>query len=521
MHFASSQLADPQDVASIGWDTIDWYFIVDPADCDCGYMTENVNKQGTAIRFRNITVPKGAKIAVAILRFCAFSNYDVDYVRQYINAELNANPLPFTTIADYWARQRAPWGETWDEIRHWSAAEWYPTSNFASQIQQVIDLPDWESGNSIVVFCNDHGNRSDHIPVCARHAYAYHINPEKAPWLLLTYTLPDEPTPPPVPEGKWSIEKIEQILTATGYKIVVTTDVPCHLYMRWTTVKPQEHLIPVERRGLFLHSDKYFCFDAYKDNQQEEDDDTIVHTFIKEPWPACQTRYFYFHGTISGIASPSTSPIFTKHRVAPPYGPPETHEYPCYPYDGFFYATATGGYSEYTVLWHAATAPVYPADVSLHTRNCAYVNNVRICRSVPVFDTSAIPEGSQITEVKIRLTPRLLDWTCPTNLCITPATTCHLPLITADYHNLLDTPTILASKPFADLIRNLPFELTLSAGSHPEINPGGLTKFGIRSAIEIIMIPCMTGWQYAHVYACEESDIRRRPLLTVTYKPPL
>jgi len=112
----------------------------------------------------------------------------------------------------------------------------------------------------------------------------------------------------------WALKDIIQELTIDGYRIIVETFQPCHLWFRWTTVEPQEHLIPRVVRGLPIVSDKRFCFVAFKDNEQEEEGDTLEHTFIKEPWPGCETRWFYFHGTIAGNSSPSTSAILKKHR---------------------------------------------------------------------------------------------------------------------------------------------------------------------------------------------------------------
>lgn len=120
-----------------------------------------------------------------------------------------------------------------------------------------------------------------------------------------------------MPTQRFAVLTIEQILTATGYKIIVTTDVPCHLWMRWSLVEPEIHKIPILKRGVYIHADIRICFVVYTDNEQEEDGDTIIHTFIKEPWPTCETRYFIFWGTINGEPSPSTSGIFTKHRTAP------------------------------------------------------------------------------------------------------------------------------------------------------------------------------------------------------------
>ena len=88
---------------------------------------------------------------------------------------------------------------------------------------------------------------------------------------------------------------------------------------------PKIHNIPVNRRGILIRSDLYFCFDVYEDNEQLEPGDTLIHTFDKPDWPYCQTRWFYFHGTIDGIASKSTSPVFHIHNVAPP--PTQLFEY--------------------------------------------------------------------------------------------------------------------------------------------------------------------------------------------------
>jgi hypothetical protein len=118
---------------------------------------------------------------------------------------------------------------------------------------------------------------------------------------------------------KWIPLTVEETVTALGVKIVLTTDVPCHLWCRITTTPPLTHFHPITVRGVTKMADPYFCFDNYHDNEQEEPGDTLVHTFIKEPWPVCETRYFYFHGTIAAVASPSTSPIFKYHRTfAPP-----------------------------------------------------------------------------------------------------------------------------------------------------------------------------------------------------------
>ena len=117
----------------------------------------------------------------------------------------------------------------------------------------------------------------------------------------------------PYAEQLWACEDLIQTQLTDGYKFAVKTDVPCHLWLRWTTTPPRRHSKPIYKRGIYIRADIRFCFVTFTDNEQEEEGDTLIHTFEKHDWPICQTRYFYFHGTIEGIASPSVTPIFDKH----------------------------------------------------------------------------------------------------------------------------------------------------------------------------------------------------------------
>ena len=120
---------------------------------------------------------------------------------------------------------------------------------------------------------------------------------------------------------RWYLTWVKYEDLADGLKVIAITTSPCHLYMRHSLVDPKIHPFPVVRRGLIVRDDVYFCFDVYDDNEQDEPGDTLVHTFTKHGWPVCQTWFFYFHGTVNDVVSPSTSAIFSKHRLTPPPGP--------------------------------------------------------------------------------------------------------------------------------------------------------------------------------------------------------
>lgn len=111
----------------------------------------------------------------------------------------------------------------------------------------------------------------------------------------------------------WFLKDLKHTFLEDGFILVAYTDVPCHLFCRMTRKPPLKHALPSYRRGIFMQGDIRFCFTVYEDNEQEEEGDTMIHTFIKPAWPICETRWFYFIGSIAGEWSVSESPIFKFH----------------------------------------------------------------------------------------------------------------------------------------------------------------------------------------------------------------
>jgi len=130
----------------------------------------------------------------------------------------------------------------------------------------------------------------------------------------------------------WALLDIQQSAIADGFTIVTTTDVACHHWLRHTLREPQKHAKPVLRRGLLMQWDARFCFVAFEDLEQDEAGNTFTHTFTWHGWEECQTRYFYFWATWHGEKMKSTSPIFSKHFVAPTE--PQLQEEHSAPLDG-------------------------------------------------------------------------------------------------------------------------------------------------------------------------------------------
>lgn len=117
----------------------------------------------------------------------------------------------------------------------------------------------------------------------------------------------------------WFMSDIQQNQIDGGWSIEILTDVPCHLWLRYTNVTPVQHRKFILRRGIYADWDYRQCFVAYRDIEQEQDGDTANHIFTWLGWYHCLWQWFYFWGSISGAHSPSTSPIFGKHYAEPVY----------------------------------------------------------------------------------------------------------------------------------------------------------------------------------------------------------
>lgn len=112
---------------------------------------------------------------------------------------------------------------------------------------------------------------------------------------------------------RFVVRNIGYTRTDAGVLVTCYSNHPCHLYLRWTNITPQKHIHAREDRGALVNSYIDQCFVAYHDIEQNEAGDTFTHTFTVEPWPGCETRWFYFWGYVSGVLSPSASCIFEYH----------------------------------------------------------------------------------------------------------------------------------------------------------------------------------------------------------------
>jgi len=132
------------------------------------------------------------------------------------------------------------------------------------------------------------------------------------------------PGPPPrrpglrLPSGhssgrRWLLVDYAHAWVGDILYVACETDIPCHLWLRWTDKEERVHLRPEEDRGLAKLATPYYCFVEWNQVEQNEPGDTSIHSFNFGSWGPCQRRWWHLWGHEEGIESPSTSCIFTAH----------------------------------------------------------------------------------------------------------------------------------------------------------------------------------------------------------------
>lgn len=136
------------------------------------------------MRFPNITIPKGATITSAVVRFisyenqspsgakakCYFNNVD-DAVAPTTGAEVEA--LALTTAVD--------WGVT----TQWTTGSTYNTPSLTALLQSIIDRSGWASGQAMMVVIRDDGSALGALRAARSWKYS---GDENKPTLIVTYT---------------------------------------------------------------------------------------------------------------------------------------------------------------------------------------------------------------------------------------------------------------------------------------------------------------------------------------------
>ncbi len=362
----------------------EWNFELSPPELPLGYIASDCYKMGHALRFLNIEIPPGQVIKKAFITYYAWGSYDGDYCNGYIYGEKSLTPLPFSTWADFEARSKTTNRTPWDKIPHWADLGVYQTPNIASVIQEIITQPGWVSGNPIVLCIDDLEDRSSHVTLANRHAWAYYEHFEWTPVLTIEYG----------PETQIAVLDISYLHFWDSIVITLPTQIPCHLTCYYTHIKPVRHATSRVLRGQALPWGGYWCFAAWLSVEQLEAGDTLIHTFPIPNWFECVTKWFTFRGTTIGVDSPSVGPLFEHHHSGvPPSQKFESYYHPRPTYSNIYEPNRSG--QTFTPTQRHLLTKVY---VFIHRTSASYPTlNVKIKEAPddtptgPVLSSGATP----------------------------------------------------------------------------------------------------------------------------------
>lgn len=113
---------------------------------------------------------------------------------------------------------------------------------------------------------------------------------------------------------KWTLINLGNTFLDDVLYVHAITDVPCHLELCITPQRPDEHKHRTQKRGMDWYVDIKYCFVEYQCYEQMEAGDTLHHNWEIAGWVVCRPEWYIMRGTMSGIASPSNTPIFTRER---------------------------------------------------------------------------------------------------------------------------------------------------------------------------------------------------------------
>ena len=146
------------------------------------------------LRFNNVPVPQGAVINNAFLQFYSPSGGWVS-INVQIAAEAANNSLTFSA-----ANRPSQRPLTVARVQHnsnvgWNAGTWYNFDEMRTLVQEVVDRPGWQTGNSMTFILRGTTAGS----WARKFIAAYESNPANAPRLVLNYTIGGPATNTPTP----------------------------------------------------------------------------------------------------------------------------------------------------------------------------------------------------------------------------------------------------------------------------------------------------------------------------------
>lgn len=182
-----------------------WLFWPSPSNIRIGMVVVPEGayyKLGGGYRFLNIPIKQGTVIKNAYLTVTASASSNTEEIgdaNSVIAGNDEDNAGVFSDLPDYQSRcgtrcgganndKRTTASVAWNAIEPFTADEEYQSPDISSVIQEIINRAGWQSGNSLVLFWEDHGGYwYPDSPQPLRIVYGYDGSAAKAVKLHIEY----------------------------------------------------------------------------------------------------------------------------------------------------------------------------------------------------------------------------------------------------------------------------------------------------------------------------------------------
>lgn len=168
---------------------------------DAGYFSSSYERLGGGMRFLAVTVPNSATINTSYITFTAIASNSVNTVNTRFTGEDVDDAATFSSLADYQARRGTIVGGAnnnyittaqvdWDAIGAWTATTTYNSPSLNTIIAEITTRGSWASGNDMVIFWDDHDDRSTNSGDnnATRAAKSYDSSSAASPLIYIDYT---------------------------------------------------------------------------------------------------------------------------------------------------------------------------------------------------------------------------------------------------------------------------------------------------------------------------------------------
>lgn len=162
--------------------------LYDATICVVGYESVALREAGVALLFRNIPIAQGAVVGSVSITLTARVNRSNVTVNSRISAYDADNGTFVINRTDYATKFAAKTTAQvdWDNIGAWTQDIQYTSPDIATVIQEIVNRPGWNFGNDILIFWEDHENRSTNTGNTSRLFYDYGLSPSDAAVLNIT-----------------------------------------------------------------------------------------------------------------------------------------------------------------------------------------------------------------------------------------------------------------------------------------------------------------------------------------------